>query len=52
MLCVLCVLAGGIMAGLVSDYTGGRATTCCVMLLLAAPMVSVVLHIKRQQIFR
>lgn len=32
--------AGGIVAGLVSDYTGGRATTCCAMLILAAPMVS------------
>lgn len=27
------------MAGLVSDYTGGRGTTCVVMLLLGAPMV-------------
>lgn len=27
------------MAGLISDYTNGRATTCCVMLILAAPMV-------------
>uniref|UniRef100_A0A8C4GUJ6 Glucose-6-phosphate exchanger SLC37A2 n=1 Tax=Dicentrarchus labrax TaxID=13489 RepID=A0A8C4GUJ6_DICLA len=34
-------IVGGIMAGLVSDYTGGRASTCCVMLLAAAPMVSV-----------
>uniref|UniRef100_A0A3Q3JIR4 Glucose-6-phosphate exchanger SLC37A2 n=1 Tax=Monopterus albus TaxID=43700 RepID=A0A3Q3JIR4_MONAL len=32
-------ILGGIMAGLVSDYTGGRATTCCVMLLAAAPML-------------
>lgn len=32
-------IVGGIMAGLVSDYTGGRATTCCAMLLLAAPML-------------
>ncbi|XP_054611694.1 glucose-6-phosphate exchanger SLC37A2 isoform X1 [Dunckerocampus dactyliophorus] len=32
-------IVGGIMAGLVSDYTGGRATTCCVMLLIAAPML-------------
>ncbi|XP_061817670.1 glucose-6-phosphate exchanger SLC37A2 isoform X2 [Nerophis lumbriciformis] len=32
-------IVGGIMAGLVSDYTGGRATTCCVMLLAAAPML-------------
>uniref|UniRef100_A0A665XCR3 Glucose-6-phosphate exchanger SLC37A2 n=1 Tax=Echeneis naucrates TaxID=173247 RepID=A0A665XCR3_ECHNA len=29
----------GIMAGLVSDYTGGRATTCCIMLIAAAPML-------------
>lgn len=29
------------MAGVVSDYTGGRATTCWVMLMIAAPMVSV-----------
>lgn len=34
-------IPGGILAGLVSDYTGGRATTCCVMLIVAAPMVSV-----------
>uniref|UniRef100_A0A4W6DGT2 Glucose-6-phosphate exchanger SLC37A2 n=1 Tax=Lates calcarifer TaxID=8187 RepID=A0A4W6DGT2_LATCA len=32
-------IVGGIMAGLVSDYTGGRATTCCVMLIVAAPML-------------
>uniref|UniRef100_A0A8D3D8Z6 Glucose-6-phosphate exchanger SLC37A2 n=1 Tax=Scophthalmus maximus TaxID=52904 RepID=A0A8D3D8Z6_SCOMX len=32
-------IVGGIMAGLVSDYTGGRATTCCVMLIGAAPML-------------
>lgn len=34
-------ILGGIMAGLVSDYTGGRATTCCVMLIFAAPMLFV-----------
>uniref|UniRef100_A0A4W6DH94 Glucose-6-phosphate exchanger SLC37A2 n=1 Tax=Lates calcarifer TaxID=8187 RepID=A0A4W6DH94_LATCA len=34
-------IVGGIMAGLVSDYTGGRATTCCVMLIVAAPMVTI-----------
>uniref|UniRef100_A0A663LTC5 Glucose-6-phosphate exchanger SLC37A2 n=1 Tax=Athene cunicularia TaxID=194338 RepID=A0A663LTC5_ATHCN len=33
-------ILGGIFAGLISDYTGGRATTCCVMLVIAAPMVS------------
>ncbi|XP_015281130.1 PREDICTED: sugar phosphate exchanger 2 isoform X1 [Gekko japonicus] len=32
-------IIGGILAGLISDYTGGRATTCCVMLILAAPML-------------
>uniref|UniRef100_A0A672V815 Glucose-6-phosphate exchanger SLC37A2 n=1 Tax=Strigops habroptila TaxID=2489341 RepID=A0A672V815_STRHB len=32
-------ILGGIFAGLISDYTGGRATTCCVMLILAAPVV-------------
>ncbi|XP_010139094.1 PREDICTED: sugar phosphate exchanger 2-like, partial [Buceros rhinoceros silvestris] len=31
-------ILGGFFAGLISDYTGGRATTCCVMLVLAAPM--------------
>ncbi|XP_066495418.1 glucose-6-phosphate exchanger SLC37A2 [Tiliqua scincoides] len=32
-------IIGGITAGLVSDYSGGRGTTCCVMLILAAPML-------------
>ncbi|XP_033954806.1 glucose-6-phosphate exchanger SLC37A2 isoform X2 [Pseudochaenichthys georgianus] len=32
-------IVGGITAGLVSDYTGGRATTCCFMLIAAAPML-------------
>uniref|UniRef100_A0A8B9HBT5 Glucose-6-phosphate exchanger SLC37A2 n=1 Tax=Astyanax mexicanus TaxID=7994 RepID=A0A8B9HBT5_ASTMX len=32
-------ILGGILAGVVSDYTGGRATTCCVMLIVAAPML-------------
>lgn len=36
--CARCV-PGGILAGLISDYINGRATTCCVMLILAAPMV-------------
>uniref|UniRef100_A0A8C5C7U6 Glucose-6-phosphate exchanger SLC37A2 n=1 Tax=Gadus morhua TaxID=8049 RepID=A0A8C5C7U6_GADMO len=35
-------ILGGIAAGVVSDYSGGRATTCCAMLLLAAPMVRMV----------
>lgn len=43
--CLMSVLTffipGGILAGLVSDYTGGRASTCCAMLIAAAPMVSV-----------
>lgn len=32
-------ILGGIIAGVISDYTGGRATTCCVMLIFAAPML-------------
>uniref|UniRef100_A0A673IT98 Glucose-6-phosphate exchanger SLC37A2 n=1 Tax=Sinocyclocheilus rhinocerous TaxID=307959 RepID=A0A673IT98_9TELE len=32
-------IVGGILAGLISDYSGGRATTCCAMLIIAAPMV-------------
>jgi len=31
---------GGVFAGMVSDYLGGRALTCMVMLLVAAPSVS------------
>jgi len=31
---------GGVFAGVVSDYLGGRALTCMMMLLLAAPSVS------------
>ncbi|KAL0627064.1 Glucose-6-phosphate exchanger SLC37A2 [Plecturocebus cupreus] len=38
-------IIGGIMAGLISDYTNGRATTCCVMLILAAPMMFLYNHI-------
>ncbi|KAJ6658733.1 hypothetical protein lerEdw1_019893 [Lerista edwardsae] len=34
-------IIGGITAGLISDYTGARGTTCCVMLILAAPMLFV-----------
>nr|XP_032826687.1 LOW QUALITY PROTEIN: glucose-6-phosphate exchanger SLC37A2-like [Petromyzon marinus] len=34
-------ILGGILAGVVSDAIGGRATTCGVMLLLAAPMLFV-----------
>ncbi|NWI88550.1 G6PT3 protein, partial [Pitta sordida] len=38
-------ILGGILAGLISDYTGGRATTCCVMLVVAAPMLFLYNHI-------
>lgn len=37
---VVFAMLGGIVAGLISDYSGGRATTCCAMLIVAAPMVS------------
>lgn len=32
-------IIGGIVAGAISDYTGGRAITCAVMLILTAPML-------------
>ncbi|XP_033834243.1 glucose-6-phosphate exchanger SLC37A2 [Periophthalmus magnuspinnatus] len=32
-------IVGGILAGLISDYTGARASTCWVMLITAAPML-------------
>ncbi|XP_069750578.1 glucose-6-phosphate exchanger SLC37A2 isoform X1 [Narcine bancroftii] len=32
-------IIGGILAGIVSDYTGGRASTCWIMLIMAAPML-------------
>ncbi|XP_028839336.1 glucose-6-phosphate exchanger SLC37A2 [Denticeps clupeoides] len=38
-------ILGGILAGLVSDYTGGRASTCCVMLIAAAPMLFLYHHV-------
>ncbi|XP_063060031.1 glucose-6-phosphate exchanger SLC37A2 [Engraulis encrasicolus] len=38
-------ILGGIVAGLVSDYTGGRASTCCVMLIFAAPMLFLYNHV-------
>lgn len=38
-------ILGGIFAGLISDYTGGRATTCCVMLILAAPVLFLYNHV-------
>ncbi|XP_041576854.2 glucose-6-phosphate exchanger SLC37A2 isoform X1 [Taeniopygia guttata] len=38
-------ILGGIFAGLVSDYTGGRATTCCMMLVVAAPMLFLYNHV-------
>lgn len=43
-------IVGGILAGLVSDYTGGRATTCCVMLLVAAPMLYLYNYIGQKSI--
>ncbi|XP_074929586.1 glucose-6-phosphate exchanger SLC37A2 isoform X2 [Chelonoidis abingdonii] len=38
-------ILGGILAGLISDYTDGRATTCCVMLIVAAPMLFLYNHV-------
>ncbi|NWQ90458.1 G6PT3 protein, partial [Burhinus bistriatus] len=38
-------ILGGIFAGLISDHTGGRATTCCVMLIVAAPMLFLYNHV-------
>uniref|UniRef100_A0A8D0G6E2 Glucose-6-phosphate exchanger SLC37A2 n=1 Tax=Sphenodon punctatus TaxID=8508 RepID=A0A8D0G6E2_SPHPU len=38
-------IIGGILAGLISDYSDGRATTCCVMLIAAAPMLFLYNHI-------
>lgn len=32
-------IAGGILAGLASDFTGKSATTCAIMLITAIPMV-------------
>uniref|UniRef100_A0A670JTB6 Glucose-6-phosphate exchanger SLC37A2 n=1 Tax=Podarcis muralis TaxID=64176 RepID=A0A670JTB6_PODMU len=46
-------IVGGILAGLISDYTGGRGTTCCTMLILAVPMVSFPIahfQLQRQQV--
>ncbi|XP_068600262.1 glucose-6-phosphate exchanger SLC37A2 isoform X2 [Brachionichthys hirsutus] len=43
-------IVGGITAGLVSDYTGGRATTCCAMLLVAAPMLFLYNYIGQRSI--
>jgi len=34
------VCLGGVFAGVVSDYLGGRALTCMMMLLFAAPSVN------------
>ena len=36
-------IVGGILAGVISDYYGGRATTCAVMLIIAAPVVTLYL---------
>ncbi|XP_032432362.1 glucose-6-phosphate exchanger SLC37A2 [Xiphophorus hellerii] len=43
-------ILGGIMAGLVSDFTGGRASTCCVMLIAAAPMLFVYNYIGQKSL--
>ncbi|XP_068772892.1 glucose-6-phosphate exchanger SLC37A2 isoform X3 [Struthio camelus] len=43
-------ILGGIIAGLVSDYTGGRATTCCTMLVVAAPMLFLYNHVGQNSI--
>lgn len=43
-------IVGGITAGLVSDYTGGRATTCCFMLIAAAPMLFLYNYIGQRSI--
>ncbi|XP_073440997.1 glucose-6-phosphate exchanger SLC37A2 isoform X1 [Dendrobates tinctorius] len=32
-------ILGGILAGAISDYTGGQAITCSIMLILTAPML-------------
>lgn len=32
-------IVGGILAGLISDYTGKSASTCALMLVTAVPMV-------------
>ena len=39
-LCCTVICLGGVFAGVVSDYLGGRALTCMMMLLFAAPSVS------------
>ncbi len=38
-------IAGGILAGLVSDYSGKSASTCAVMLVAAIPLVRIELAI-------
>uniref|UniRef100_A0A6Q2YSI1 Major facilitator superfamily (MFS) profile domain-containing protein n=1 Tax=Esox lucius TaxID=8010 RepID=A0A6Q2YSI1_ESOLU len=38
-------IVGGILAGVISDKLGKRATTCAVMLLLAAPTVSLMCRV-------
>ncbi|KAG8568232.1 hypothetical protein GDO81_013931 [Engystomops pustulosus] len=37
-------ILGGILAGLISDYIGGRAITCTIMLILTAPMLFIYNH--------
>ncbi|XP_047463806.1 glucose-6-phosphate exchanger SLC37A2 [Mugil cephalus] len=43
-------ILGGILAGVVSDYTEGRATTCFVMLVAAAPMLYVYNYIGQRSL--
>ncbi|KAK7907057.1 hypothetical protein WMY93_015669 [Mugilogobius chulae] len=43
-------IVGGILAGLVSDYTGARASTCWVMLVTAAPMLFVYNSVGQQSL--
>ncbi|XP_072303095.1 glucose-6-phosphate exchanger SLC37A2 [Eucyclogobius newberryi] len=43
-------IIGGILAGLVSDYTGARAATCWVMLVTAAPMLFVYNSVGQQSL--
>lgn len=43
---------GGILAGVVSDKMGKRATTCAVMLLLAAPTVCIITALWRKGMYK
>lgn len=43
-------IMGGILAGVVSDYTGARAATCWIMLVAAAPMLFLYNNIGQQSL--